>query len=164
MLANIPNRLEKLTCEEIFDRRLVLHMSPAYNIRWKSGKYLLSKHRHVGCLSRGFWLVSRHCEVINLIGFTHLKKNPKKPLKYSYISKMVKFLMFLGFLLRWTFPIKFLTSQCLLTNQNRLDRHPTCLCFDNKYFPSFHRIHRLAAYAGLVFDQKFLHKSTTLVY
>ena len=77
MLLNFPNRLEKLTSEEIFDQRPVLHMPLAYEINGKVKKYLLSKHRHVGCLSRGLWLVSWCCEVRNLIGLTYLKKKPK---------------------------------------------------------------------------------------
>ena len=40
-------------------------------------KFFLSKHRHMACLSRGLWLVSWQCEVRNLIGVTHLTKNPK---------------------------------------------------------------------------------------
>ena len=40
-------------------------------------KFFLSKYRHMACLSRGLWLVSWQCEVRNLIGVTHLTKNPK---------------------------------------------------------------------------------------
>ena len=35
MLSNITNRLEKLISEEIFYRRPVLHMPPAYEINGK---------------------------------------------------------------------------------------------------------------------------------
>ena len=94
---------------------------------------------------------------------THAYANWISPL-HLYLFKIIKFKRFLGFFLRWVTPIKFMTSQCLLTNQNPLNRHPTCLCFDNKYFSLSHWFRRLAAYAGLVFNQKFLHWSTSLVY
>ena len=73
---------------------------------------------------------------IQIFDWTYLsqEKASKKPLKSCYIFKVVKFVMFLGFFLRWVSPIKFLTSQHQLTSQSPLDRHPTCLCFDNKYF------------------------------
>ena len=63
-------------------RNFLSKTSPVYaaSLRnhWKSEKYLLSQHRHVGCLSKGLWLVSWHCEFRrNLIGLTYLKKKPQ---------------------------------------------------------------------------------------
>ena len=47
MLSNIPNRLEKLISEEIFDRRRVLHMPPAYKIN--------GKVKNICCQNKGMW-------------------------------------------------------------------------------------------------------------
>ena len=136
MLSNIPNRLEKLISEEIFDQRPVLHMPPAYEIN--------GHLKNICCQNISMWGVYPEN-----FDWRVATVNSEFKLDAPISRKSPKTIENLHFLIQGNFQWIFFIFLDIRTSHSRSDfreptyqskplgRHPSSLCFEKKYFSHF---------------------------